>query len=166
MQLLSLCSHYNCHKGFTLTTTRCSLQLTQCILNFRARSLMSRTNFIASLRLTQEKQNKNSIKKTSTGCFSFYVYIFTFMFGFNHLSSLTKWLKSSSVKPLSVYSVAIHNRESKVQLVMKPRFHKLYLWKQTFHTSYADRENKKQVKQVNTVGINPFHNLVMFEIIP
>ena len=33
------------------------------------------------------------------------------------------------------------------------------------HTTYADRENQKQVKQVNTVGINLFHNIVMFEII-
>ena len=46
-----LCYHPNCHKGFTVTTTRCSLQLTQRILTFRARSLMRRTNFVASLRL-------------------------------------------------------------------------------------------------------------------
>ena len=53
-----------------------------------------------------------------------------------------------------------------LQLVMKPHFHKLHSWKQMFHTSYADRENQKQVKQVNTVGINLFHNVVVFEIIP
>ena len=46
-----LCYHPNCHKGFIVTKTRCSLQLTQRILTFRARSLMRRTNFVASLRL-------------------------------------------------------------------------------------------------------------------
>ena len=44
-QLLFLCYQPNCRMGFTFTTTRCSFQLTQCILIFRARSLRT-TNFI------------------------------------------------------------------------------------------------------------------------
>ena len=59
-QLLILSYQPNCHKGFTFTTTRFSLQLTQRILTFCARSLRT-TNFKASLILTPEKQNKNSI---------------------------------------------------------------------------------------------------------
>ena len=53
-----------------------------------------------------------------------------------------------------------------LQLVTKPRFHKPHSWKQTLHTSYAYSENQKQVKQVNTVGINLFHKVFVFEIIP
>ena len=34
------------------------------------------------------------------------------------------------------------------------------------HTSYADKENRKQVKQVNTAGKKLFHIVVVFEIIP
>ena len=48
------------------------------------------------------------------GCFSFYFYVFNLMFGFNHLSSSTKWSKSPSRKPLTGDSVVIQNRESKV----------------------------------------------------
>ena len=50
----------------------------------------------------------------STGCFSFYVYIFNLMFGFNHFSSLTKRSKSALAKPLNGDLVAICNRESTV----------------------------------------------------
>ena len=145
MQLLFLCSHYNCHKGFTLTTTRCSLRLTQCILTFRARSLMSRTNFVASLRLTPEKQNKNSIKKKMpTGCFSSYVYIFTLMFGFNRLSSLTKWVKSPSVKTLSLHSVAIHNRESKVIWFS-------WLWSLVFTSFICENKHSTQAMLIGKI---------------
>ena len=61
MQLLFLCYQPNHHKGFTFSTTRCSLQLTQCILTFRVRRSLRMTNFVASLILTPEKQNENSI---------------------------------------------------------------------------------------------------------
>ena len=60
-QLLILSYQPNCHKGFTFTTTRFSLQLTQCILTFCARRSLRTTNFEASLILTPKKQNKNSI---------------------------------------------------------------------------------------------------------
>ena len=53
-----------------------------------------------------------------------------------------------------------------LELVAKPLFHMPHSWKQTLHTSYADKENQKQVKQVNTVGIKLFHSIVMLEIIP
>ena len=46
MQLLLLCYQPNCHKGFTFTTTRYSLQLTQRILTFRARRILMMTNFV------------------------------------------------------------------------------------------------------------------------
>ena len=60
-QLLFLCYQPNRHKGFNFTTTRCSLQLTQRTLTFCARRSLRMTNFIASLILTPEKQNKNSL---------------------------------------------------------------------------------------------------------
>ena len=52
-----------------------------------------------------------------------------------------------------------------IQLVTKPCFHKPHSWKQMLHISYADRENQNQVKQVNALGINLFHKVVVFEII-
>ena len=45
-QLLFLCYQPNCHMGFSFTTTRCSLQLTQRILTFRARRSLRTTNFV------------------------------------------------------------------------------------------------------------------------
>ena len=46
MQLLLLCYQPSCRKGFTFTTTSCSLQLTQHILTFRARRILMKTNFV------------------------------------------------------------------------------------------------------------------------
>ena len=112
MQLLVLCYQPNHHKGFKITTIRCSLQLTQRILTLCARRSLRTTNFVASLILTPEKQNKNSINPKCQQVLS--VSIFNLMLGFNLLSLLTKWSKSPSAKPLSGDSVAICNRESKV----------------------------------------------------
>ena len=46
MQLLFLCYQPNCYKGFTFTTTRCRLKLTQHILTFCARRSLRMTSFI------------------------------------------------------------------------------------------------------------------------
>ena len=46
MQLLFLCYLPNCCKDFTFTTARCSLQLTQQILTFRARRSLRMANFV------------------------------------------------------------------------------------------------------------------------
>ena len=60
-QLLFLWYQPNCHKGLTFPTTRCSFQLTQHILTLCARRSLKATNFIDTLILSPEKQNKNSI---------------------------------------------------------------------------------------------------------
>ena len=52
-----------------------------------------------------------------------------------------------------------------IQLVKKACFHKLHSWKQMLHTNYVNRENQKQMKLVNTDGINLVHNIFVFEII-
>ena len=46
MQLLFLCYQSIFYMGFTFTTTKCSLQLTQHILTLRARRSLRTTNFI------------------------------------------------------------------------------------------------------------------------
>ena len=45
-QLLFLCYQLNCRKGFTFTTIRCNLQLTQHILTFGAWRSLKIINFI------------------------------------------------------------------------------------------------------------------------
>ena len=46
MQLLFLCYQFNFFKGFTFTTTRFSLQLSQRMLTFHARGKLRMTNFV------------------------------------------------------------------------------------------------------------------------
>ena len=59
MQLLFLCYRPNCHKGFTFTTTRCSVQLTQHILTFCVRRSLRTMNFVVSLILTPGNSMSN-----------------------------------------------------------------------------------------------------------
>ena len=116
--------------------------------------------------LTPKKQKKIIKNKTSTGCFSFYVYIFNLLFGFNCLISLAKWWKFPSVKPLSDDLVAIHNRELIVYFswLQDPIFLSFTQENKCSTQANAERE-KNQLKQVNTIGISPFHNIVVFEIL-